>query len=192
MNKLNKNKILSVINQIGIINLIVIIVFIIALIFFIFFSIRYYWNRIFNNTEEIEVTYDYQNEDLYSIEAEDENYKLNFIRNYETFYNIEDIIKAIYLNLLNNNYEGIYNIFSEDYKSKFSSKEEAINQLNSMRNSFNFDLSFVNNDFLKEVYNVDDSNIYICYINENTENLRKVILNVDFGQDAYTIDNIYF
>lgn len=180
------------VKKIGIGNLIIILVFIIALVFFIFFSIQYYWNKIFNNSEDIEVTYDYQNEDLYSIESDNEKYKLDFISNYETFYNIEDIIKAIYLNLLNNNYEGIYNIFSEDYKSKFSSKEEALNQLNSMRNSFNFDLSFINKGFLKEVYNLDNSNIYICYINENTEDLRKLILNIDFIKDTYTIDNIYF
>lgn len=180
------------VKKIGIGNLIIILVFIIALVFFIFFSIQYYWNKIFNNREDIEVTYDYQNEDLYSIESDNEKYKLDFISNYETFYNIEDIIKAIYLNLLNNNYEGIYNIFSEDYKSKFSSKEEALNQLNSMRNSFNFDLSFINKGFLKEVYNLDNSNIYICYINENTEDLRKLILNIDFIKDTYTIDNIYF
>lgn len=187
MNKLNKNKIISIINKIGISNLIVIVIFIIALLFFIFFAIKNYLTDTIFNEDIEEIQYDYENSDFYSVDAENNQYKLTLIDNYAIFFNIEDIIKAIYMNLNNNNYDKIYDIFTEEYKNRFDNKESALEELTNLYENINSESSVITDIKLDEVYNIENSNIYICYINGDNDERIKLVLNIDFNENLYKI-----
>lgn len=187
MNKLNKNKIISIINKIGISNLIVIVIFIIALLFFIFFAIKNYLTDTIFNEDIEEIQYDYENSDFYSVDAENNQYKLTLIDNYSIFFNIEDIIKAIYMNLNNNNYDKIYDIFTEEYKNRFDNKESALEELTNLYENINSESSVITDIKLDEVYNIENSNIYICYINGDNDERIKLVLNIDFNENLYKI-----
>lgn len=179
------------IKEIGIVNLIVILFFIIALIYFIFFSISYYFNKIFGNNTETEIIYDYENEANYSVETEDENYKTKLVTSYSNFFNIDDVLKSVFMHMANNQYDEIFSVFSERYKARFSNKEDAIVKMTSFyNNNLNYETIYNKISNLVEVYNVENSNIYICYFKNKDNELKRIVLNVDFAESIYYIDYI--
>lgn len=184
------NLILEKIKNFGIVNTIIISVFIFGIIYFLIYSVGYIGRQFFDN-EDVEIYYDYNNESLYSLNSENENYKISLVTSYNTFYNIEDIIMSIINNMSSNNYDQIVRILSSNMKQNYniSDNEFTIKIKGFFDNFVNDD---INNIYLYEVYNIDNTNIYICNL-KNAENQEKrIVLNIDFSSMKYTIENIDF
>ena len=186
------NLILEKIKNFGIVNTIIISVFIFGIIYFLIYSVGYIGRQFFDS-EDVEIYYDYNNKDAYSIDSENENYKISLVTSYNTFYNIEDIIMAILNNTSSNNYEQIVKILSSNMKQKYGiSDEEFAVKIEEFFDSFVKDDIDQDNIYLYEIYNIDNTNIYICNLRNAENQEKRIVLNIDFSSMKYTIENIDF
>jgi len=187
MNENLGNVIGNKIKELGIVNIIVIFVFIIALIYFIIASVGYYAKQLFSGPETV-ISYDYQNSENYSIDSENEEYKLTKVLTYRIFYNLEDICKAIILNLNNGNYDAVYSILDKNYINQLGEKNDVISKLTKFAgDNIDYEVTKVDYLLLDEAYNIDNSNIYFCYLNNKSGEKVKLVLDVDFTQKNYRI-----
>ena len=177
-------KIINKIKDIGIVNTVIIIVFIIGVLYFLASLISYIDNDFYNNSD-IEIYYDYNNKDAYSIDNENENYRYSLVTNYTTFYNVENIIKNIFNNIIN--------VFSDDMKKYYNlNNDEFISKMIEMFNDFVFDNSNLNNVYLYELYNIENTNIYVCNVRNSIEQQKRIVLNINFQTNTYIIEDIDF
>lgn len=177
------------IKEIGIGNSILIFVFIIFLIYFIISSIGYYGKKIFGG-KEVNIYYDYDNFEEYSLDTENNFYKTELVTDSTIFYNIEDIIKVIFRKITDKEYRDVYSIFSGNVKRNYDlSEKQILEKLEGFNNNYLFENSNVE---LKKIDHIINSNIYICYLNNVNNQERKIVLNVDFDNLTYKIEDFDF
>ncbi|MBQ8379676.1 MAG: hypothetical protein IJX34_02550 [Clostridia bacterium] len=188
------NIFLEKVNQIGIVNSIVIFVFIIALIYFLIYSIGYFGKKIFNiGEDQVAIYYDYQNVDKYSIENEDKNYNYILLKRKHIFYNIEDVINAMLQKIQFNEYNEILAVLSDDMKQNYNLKNSEY--ITNLQNFYTDFLSVNNGDYsliLNSVYNIENTDMYVCMLKNKNGDTREIVLKIDFNENTYEIINIEF
>ena len=92
-----------------------------------------------------------------------------------------------------NNYNEIINVFSDDMKKYYNlNNDEFISKMIEMFNDFVFDNSNLNNVYLYELYNIENTNIYVCNVRNSIEQQKRIVLNINFQTNTYIIEDIDF
>ncbi len=173
-------------------NVIIIIAFIVALIIFVLLAIKSGIKYIFKNNDAVdEIVYVYEDKENYSIYSENEKYNLINVGNYSYFYNIDSILKALLKSIYSNESSKVYDIFSDNLKSRLGEKNVVIEKINNFYlENFTEEYIFSKKLQLKKLYMIPDTNIFFCYLKNKNDEEIEIVLNVDFDNSTYYIENI--